>query len=360
MNVVMISTDRNLFDSESNVSARFKKYGTLFSELHVVVLNVGNVEPYSLLENVHVHPINANSKLGYIFMSLKKFSFENVDVVSSQDAFLTGVIGSRLAKKLQTTFHVQIHTDLFSQAYSTFSFKNKIEVVVSKFILKKADAIRVVSRRIKQSLLKNLPKISEDIITVLPIQVSKKEVTETLTFPYTYIVTTIARLEKEKQVEKTITAFALATRGRTDVGLLIIGSGSLKKKLQTLVEQFGIVSQVQFLGSVENVSNVLSVSDVYIQTSAYEGYGMALAEAALHTLPIVTTDVGIVGETLVDGGSCLVSLGDTKDVAAKLAHVLDNDIEGKSLGNRAYENVLEMVGGEEVYLREYKSSLSKS
>jgi len=85
---------------------------------------------------------------------------------------------------------------------------------------------------------------------------------------------------------------------------------------------------------------------------------MALAEAALHTLPIVTTDVGIVGEVLIDGGSCLVASGNTKDVAAKLAHVLDNDIEGKSLGNRAYENVTEGIFDEERYLQEYKVMLT--
>jgi len=358
MNVVMISTDRNLFDPKSNVSKRFKKYSTLFTELHVVVLNVGSVAQYSLLENVHIHPINANSKFGYIFLSLKKFSFKKVDVVSSQDAFLTGIIGWRLTKKLQTKFHLQIHTDLFSEAYAAFSFKNKIEVVVSKFILKKADAIRVVSKRIKQSLVKNISGISEEIITVLPIQVTKQEVTETLTFPYTYIVTTISRLEKEKQVEKTITAFALATRGRTDVGLLIVGTGSLQKKLETLVEQLGIVSQVQFLGTVANVHNVLAVSDVYVQTSAYEGYGMALVEAALNSVPIVTTDVGIVGEVLIDGGSCLVASQKTTDVATKITMLLDDDVLRADVGNRGFEQVEEGLVNEEVYSEAYKQMLS--
>jgi glycosyltransferase involved in cell wall biosynthesis len=358
MNIVMISTDRNLFDPNSNVSKRFKKYGTLFSELHVVVLNVGNVTQYSLLENVHIHPVNANSKLGYIFPSLQNFLFKNVDVVSSQDAFLTGVIGWRLAKKLHAKFHVQIHTDLFSQSYASFSFKNKVEVVVSKFIVKKADAIRVVSKRIKQSLVKNISGITEEIITVLPIQVSKQEVKEKLSFPYTYVVTTISRLEKEKQVEKTITAFALATRGRTDVGLVVVGTGSLQKKLETLVEQLGIASQVQFLGTVANVHNVLAVSDVYVQTSAYEGYGMALVEAALNSVPIVTTDVGIVGEVLIDGGSCLVASQKTTDVATKITMLLDDDVLRADVGNRGFEQVEEGLVNEEVYSEAYKQMLS--
>jgi len=35
---------------------------------------------------------------------------------------------------------------------------------------------------------------------------------------------------------------------------------------------------------------------VFVQASAYEGYGRRLLQAALARIPIITTDVGIVGE----------------------------------------------------------------
>ena len=53
---------------------------------------------------------------------------------------------------------------------------------------------------------------------------------------------------------------------------------------------------VIFLGERSDARALIGGAQAFIQASAYEGYGRTLIEAALAKIPIITTDVGIVGE----------------------------------------------------------------
>ena len=55
-----------------------------------------------------------------------------------------------------------------------------------------------------------------------------------------------------------------------------------------------------------DLPRIYSDADVFVFPSLYEGFGRALLEAMAARLPIVTTTVGIAGEALSDGDSCLV------------------------------------------------------
>lgn len=63
---------------------------------------------------------------------------------------------------------------------------------------------------------------------------------------------------------------------------------------QNLAREYGIAERIKFMGPVAN--NVLgshySSHDVYLNTTRYESFGMALMEAAACGIPIVTTAVG--------------------------------------------------------------------
>jgi len=59
--------------------------------------------------------------------------------------------------------------------------------------------------------------------------------------------------------------------------------------------------RVRFLGSVPDPSVLLGAADVLVLSSHTEGLPGALLEAGLTGIPAVTTDVGWVGEIVLDG-----------------------------------------------------------
>ena len=158
----MISTDRKIFDADSLVRQRMFNYGTIVGELHIIVLNrelkdVPNQENTKVGDKVYIYPTNSSSKFTYFFDAIRiATQLKNIDLVTAQDPYETGFIAWRIIKKLKTKLEFQIHTDIFNSHFIKHSFANRLRYWMSKFLLPKADHIRVVSKRIRSSLPQEL------------------------------------------------------------------------------------------------------------------------------------------------------------------------------------------------------------
>ena len=375
----MLSTDQNIFKAGSGVQERMIEYGNLVEELRIVVFTRRKLQiPKTKLQtnpkiqiskNVWIYPTNTQFKPFYFFdaykiaksIIAKPHTLTPIPwVVSAQDPFETGFMGYLLQRKFKLPLQIQIHTDFLSPYFWQESLKNKIRVLLGKWLVKRADCLRVVSERIKKSLM--AIGYAPNPISVLPIFVDVEKIKNTLIktdlhkkYPgYDFIILMASRLTKEKNIGMAIEAVAeikrQATSDKRQVLLLIVGDGPETESYKLLVKSYKLENIVIFEPVVDSQTlfSYYKTADLFLNTSNYEGYGRTLVEAVAAGATIISSDVGIAGEILEPEN--IFKVGDKKDLAEKLKAALNGKIRpAKNLPSQT----------KEAYLKLYKEYLER-
>jgi glycosyltransferase involved in cell wall biosynthesis len=107
--------------------------------------------------------------------------------------------------------------------------------------------------------------------------------------------------------------------------------------LQQQIDRLSLRKRVSLLGDLDRdaLERQYARADVFVLPSYLEGYGMALAEAVAHGLPIVSTTAGAIPETVPADASVLVPPGDARALTKALASVLDDRARRATLAARA-------------------------
>ena len=328
----------------------------------------GHFEVARISDTVRAHPTNSSSKIWYVWdvlRAIKRAGISDIDLATSQDPFETGLAAWLVSRRLKAKLQLQIHTDFMSPYFSRESLKNKMRVLIAKWLLPKADRIRVVSQRIKRSL-STIKQLNNSTIFVLPIFVDVKKIqSATISidlhkkYPeFDFIILMASRLEKEKNIGLAISAMSEIVKKYPKTGLVIAGSGSQEKELRQKSVQLGLNKNVVFEGWVDDLASLYKTCDAYLLTSNYEGYGMSLIMAASAGCPIITTNVGVVGEIINKENALVIDIEDKTGIADAIIRLRSDEHLRKELFMRAKESVAR-IGSKEEYLKKYKESWSK-
>jgi len=134
------------------------------------------------------------------------------------------------------------------------------------------------------------------------------------------VVGTIARLHRQKGLVFLIGA-AGAIRDRIPKArVVIVGGGPLEAKFRRMIREKGLDRTVLLLGERTDAAGLLSLFDVFVLPSLWEGLPLVLIEAAARGKPIAATDVEGVREIVRDGETGL--LVPSRDPAALAAAVI--------------------------------------
>jgi glycosyltransferase involved in cell wall biosynthesis len=108
-------------------------------------------------------------------------------------------------------------------------------------------------------------------------------------------------------------------------------------QLDAEIEAYGLGNRVAVLGAVApgRVIELYLASDVFVLASRFEGYGMALAEAIAHGLPVVSTLAGAIPDTVPPGTGLLVPPDDATALAQALRRVIGNPADRRRLATSA-------------------------
>jgi len=117
--------------------------------------------------------------------------------------------------------------------------------------------------------------------------------------PDARVIGTVARLSKQKRLERLIEAAAQLP----GVHVVIAGEGSERPKLEAVRDRLKVADRVHLIGEVRDVGDVLAALDVFVLTSDQEGMSNAMLEALALGVPVVSTRVSGAEEALapIDG-----------------------------------------------------------
>lgn len=265
-----------------------------------------------------------------------------IQIVSSQDPFEHGWVAMRAVRNSAVKLHIQVHTDFlspwFRYGYTQQALLNHVRVWMADIVLPKANGIRVVSERVKRSLM---ARYGDRIVEPVVIPIAMREEEESFTVPqppFPFTLLAVSRLEPEKRVADILRAFGKLHKKYPEIGLVLAGDGSEQRRLRHLAQVLHIEDRVRFLGARADISEVMRSAHVYVHASAYEGYGLTLIEAASAGLPIVSTDVGIVGDVLQSNVSALVvHVGDTMQMAKLIESLVEDESLRTSMSLAAHQ-----------------------
>lgn len=107
----------------------------------------------------------------------------------------------------------------------------------------------------------------------------------------------VGRLDPDKNLHQLIEAFQPISQLNPDAGLVFIGDGNQKNKLQKIVKKLNLKSTVYFLGKIDNQSRELSylynAAYLYVNPSIIENQSVSFIEAMTAGLPIVAANQAI-------------------------------------------------------------------
>jgi glycosyltransferase involved in cell wall biosynthesis len=155
-----------------------------------------------------------------------------------------------------------------------------------------------------------------------------------------FAIALVGRMEFQKNHALALRAFsALKPAIRDGSVLLFLGAGENESTLRDLARDLKIADRVRFLGYRADVASILPGADVLLMSSLFEGMPLALIEAMLAKVPIVTTPWLGASNMLACGRYGLIAEGfHPKQIAAQIERAHGDPELRRTLAERAEEH----------------------
>lgn len=200
---------------------------------------------------------------------------------------------------------------------------------IERFIYGQYDVIATISDGVEETYKKYLPKYEKKIVKVnngVDLRIYQVDnVTKQFVgiFENMFVVTMVARFEVEKDQKTLIRAIYKLP---ANIMLILAGVGSKFSEARDLVSSLCLENRAVFLGFRQDIPQILSLSDVVVLSSHWEGFGLSVVEGMAAGKPVIASNVDGVSD-IVNGYGLLFNVGDDLTLSK---HILD------CYQNRAY------------------------
>ncbi|MCK5017055.1 MAG: glycosyltransferase, partial [Candidatus Peribacteraceae bacterium] len=237
------------------------------------------------------------------------------------------------------------------------SFSEKLFRPLSRIFLPKESKAASAVRTVNSSVLSTLKDfgIPEEKIELLPsfyldskILVQKNEIKKDFDLVFA------GRLVVNKGLDRLLAAIETLP----SIRLLVIGDGPQRKYEEAHAKRLNIADRVVFVGwqsTQEEVMNAIQRAKIFVLPSKSEGGPRVALEAMACGMPVLTTPVGVMQDTIRNGENGLLTTGEPEDIAEKISLLLSDEDWCKKIGNEA-KNILNEFN-KEALVRKYAEFL---
>ena len=257
--------------------------------------------------------------------------------IAFTEGFPTKLLSYSNKKKIAWV-HADLKTDpwtLHSHIFNDFEEEKKA--------YQQFDRVICVSKSVEQ-VMKEYYDLDRTITIYNPIDTDdilrKAQESVDINISSSYNIVSVGRLVPQKGYDRLIHIIGKLRREGVNVQLYIIGEGVERKHLENLIQQEKIQDIVHLLGFMKNPYALMAKMDLFVCSSIAEGFSLAIAEAMILGLPIISTKCAGPSEIL-DGG--------------KYGELVNNDEKG------LYEGVRNFINNSELpYDLKNKSAIRRS
>lgn len=208
--------------------------------------------------------------------------------------------------------------------------------------ISKANAIFTLNADDRQQLLKRVPALKPEHITVIGSNILFEDYQVKAEQSGSVVIGAMSQLHPHKGVDVLIKAFLQLQKHKPHarLALYIVGDGPERTRLEKLA---GSNEAIRFFGYQKDISRYMNQFTIFVQPSLYEGWGRSVKEAKLFGLAVVGSNVGgIVRQITHEKTGLLFQPGSVTELAVCLDRLVDDpklrtDIQKASLASAQKE-----------------------
>jgi GalNAc-alpha-(1->4)-GalNAc-alpha-(1->3)-diNAcBac-PP-undecaprenol alpha-1,4-N-acetyl-D-galactosaminyltransferase len=267
-------------------------------------------------------------------------------IVASQPDVVIAFLNTVNVLTLIATWNLKIPVIVSEHSYPAFPDVHHCWQALMTATYRYADLVTLLT----ESALKFYPcdRGYRSIVMPNPVITPVAEIATTQLVPSPTLIA-IGRLHSVKGFDLAIAAFAKLRDKHPDWHLTILGEGPNRAELEELRSKLQLTDCVHFLGQVQNVNAYLHQADIFVLSSRFEGFPMALCEAMACGLPVVATDcLSGPREIITDGVDGMLVAMEDVDALANGMDILMSDPAKRQQLARAAPQILDRFGLERV------------
>lgn len=149
------------------------------------------------------------------------------------------------------------------------------------------------------------------------------------------IILHVGRFHEQKNHDGLLKVFRLVRNHISDVKLVLVGEGALRAQVNKQIEEAGLSGSVRLLGLRDDVPSLMTLCDLFLFPSRYEGFGLVALEANAAALPVVGSRIPGLTEAVEDKRTALLhNLDDLEGMAESVVRILTDPELAKNLSLR--------------------------
>ena len=216
----------------------------------------------------------------------------------------------------------------------------KIRMPIRRRFTRKADAVVTLTREDKKYYTRAFRGKTRIVQIYNPIVIPEKPPEYNI---YSKTIISVGRLARQKGFDFLIETAELVFAKHPDWEWLILGEGDQRQHLEAMLTKKRL-DNVRLVGKVGNVEDYLSDAAIFVMTSRYEGFPLALVEAKAIGLPAVSFDCRTGPSELIEDGvnGFLIDCFDVEQMAERICELIEDRQKRLAFSKRALDNAEKM------------------